>query len=392
MPVTVKFDPNSTSVQSAIIPDATPKNDGIMTKEQASELANVQSSLNPWGDWCDIDLCAASWQEERIHPGAATQEEFLVYRHWDPVTGLPQLANLDIPAADQFAAPTGSVAGPPYTFPIDWSQAAANPTIFCERDSLDTLLTANTNVEGVASYKVSVNPANFSLDRSGGHAGDFPVICYCKCIPIPKWVVQRSELLAAWNGQRGTTNPMVGGGIALLVEHWFAPRVNRNTLGIVAGTNNPFVFVVSAKFRGYGAALGGVQTEDSPINSIVPSLGGSIGGIAEPTAFPKMELSGGVTGNPLAQPAVDFALGDGGVVARVQHLIMIPSTVIKDGNVIDLYGIYLPITSNTGFQWVGAKYKWVAGDDLTEALTYLEPNSGLQLTTAMNKGQPRTTT
>lgn len=39
MPVTVKFDPHQSTVQAQIIQDATPNNDGVMTAEQAAELA-----------------------------------------------------------------------------------------------------------------------------------------------------------------------------------------------------------------------------------------------------------------------------------------------------------------------------------------------------------------
>ena len=39
MPVTVKFDPTANSLQSQIIPDATPRSDGVMTKEQVAALA-----------------------------------------------------------------------------------------------------------------------------------------------------------------------------------------------------------------------------------------------------------------------------------------------------------------------------------------------------------------
>jgi hypothetical protein len=45
MPVTVKFDPSSTQQQAAIIPDASAKNDGVMTKQQAQQLAALASTL-----------------------------------------------------------------------------------------------------------------------------------------------------------------------------------------------------------------------------------------------------------------------------------------------------------------------------------------------------------
>ena len=41
MSVTVKFDPAVLSPQAQIIPDATVNNDGVMTKEQAEELATL---------------------------------------------------------------------------------------------------------------------------------------------------------------------------------------------------------------------------------------------------------------------------------------------------------------------------------------------------------------
>jgi hypothetical protein len=41
MPANVKIEPNPTRAQSHIIPDATPKNDGIMTAEQAAKLAGL---------------------------------------------------------------------------------------------------------------------------------------------------------------------------------------------------------------------------------------------------------------------------------------------------------------------------------------------------------------
>jgi len=41
MPVQVKFDPHVTMPQVAVIQDATPENDGVMTKEQAAKLAGL---------------------------------------------------------------------------------------------------------------------------------------------------------------------------------------------------------------------------------------------------------------------------------------------------------------------------------------------------------------
>jgi len=41
MSVTVKFDPNVTQQQAAVIPDATPFSDGVMTKAQAAKLAGL---------------------------------------------------------------------------------------------------------------------------------------------------------------------------------------------------------------------------------------------------------------------------------------------------------------------------------------------------------------
>jgi hypothetical protein len=41
MPTTVKFDPTVIQAQAQIIPDATPTNDGVMTKEQAALLAQL---------------------------------------------------------------------------------------------------------------------------------------------------------------------------------------------------------------------------------------------------------------------------------------------------------------------------------------------------------------
>jgi hypothetical protein len=45
MPVIVKFDPNITQQQAAVIPDASPRNDGVMTAAMAAKLA----SLSPGG-------------------------------------------------------------------------------------------------------------------------------------------------------------------------------------------------------------------------------------------------------------------------------------------------------------------------------------------------------
>jgi hypothetical protein len=44
MPITVKFDPNVTSMQAAVIPDATTRNDGVMTKAQAAQLIGARAS------------------------------------------------------------------------------------------------------------------------------------------------------------------------------------------------------------------------------------------------------------------------------------------------------------------------------------------------------------
>ena len=41
MPVTVRFDPTSNSQQAVVIPDATPRNDGVMTKEMAALLLSL---------------------------------------------------------------------------------------------------------------------------------------------------------------------------------------------------------------------------------------------------------------------------------------------------------------------------------------------------------------
>lgn len=49
MPVTVKFDPNVTSPQAFVIPNATPRNDGVMTKEQAAILAGLSGQVAPSG-------------------------------------------------------------------------------------------------------------------------------------------------------------------------------------------------------------------------------------------------------------------------------------------------------------------------------------------------------
>jgi hypothetical protein len=44
MPVVVKFDPNTTQQQAAVIPDASPHNDGVMTKAQAAKLAGLSGA------------------------------------------------------------------------------------------------------------------------------------------------------------------------------------------------------------------------------------------------------------------------------------------------------------------------------------------------------------
>lgn len=53
MTVIVKFDPTATSPQAAIIPDATPKNDGVMTAIQADKLGRIlpgnAALMNPTG-------------------------------------------------------------------------------------------------------------------------------------------------------------------------------------------------------------------------------------------------------------------------------------------------------------------------------------------------------
>jgi hypothetical protein len=48
MPVTVKFDPNVTSPQSAIIPDATVNSDGVMTKAQVRSLTGAKGASILW--------------------------------------------------------------------------------------------------------------------------------------------------------------------------------------------------------------------------------------------------------------------------------------------------------------------------------------------------------
>ena len=49
MPVTIKFDPNTSQIQAAVIQDATPRNDGVMTKAQAALLAGVGPGVGQFG-------------------------------------------------------------------------------------------------------------------------------------------------------------------------------------------------------------------------------------------------------------------------------------------------------------------------------------------------------
>src|SRR5438270_12681515 len=50
MPVTVKFDPTVNSLQAQVISDATPFNDGVMSKAQAAKLANLSpGGFSPGG-------------------------------------------------------------------------------------------------------------------------------------------------------------------------------------------------------------------------------------------------------------------------------------------------------------------------------------------------------
>lgn len=368
------------------VPAATSASDGAFSAED-----KAQYERNPWGDWCEVDLCTVMWNEERLRPGALTEATFRVSRHWDVKTGLPQFANLDIPVADQFTALTGGAG--------TWQAAAANPSIFSEEDSLDFL--AADNVRRLAGYRATINPAAFSFATV---PGDFAVQCYCCCLDVPRWVIADANRLVAWTGHFGDVMGAAPGTtkIGLLVEHRMQCRVDRASAAAppfapLAGSQGKFGFSCSAKFRGYGAVQG-INTQDTPVNDVVPSPGlvapppGFVG--PNPayyplaSAFPLM----GFSGFPGSNPLLDFAAGDGGTIVRVQHLIEVPATVIKDGNTIELFGNFLyglPGVTNTAGLQACMKYKWLTSDQWP---SYLTPNTGKQLTTADNDGQPRTTT
>lgn len=227
-------------------------------------------------------------------------------------------------------------------------------------DALDTI--ADPSVQGGAISKVQIPP-------SGNLSG------YQAQIALPDFIFakQREFRLADWSGARG--DAMTDDGpdrVALLIEN-----VLVSTTGTEVTTLD--LMGVSVKFRGYGApaTVGSetVETQDTPIGPAFIFSSGT-------TAFPDMALPGDSPNG--TNPPVDFAAGDGGTngvfVARIQHLVEVPNTCAP-GDVAEIIAAIR--NSATGVQWYGAKYKWVRPP------YPIDPNTGTQLLSVDQEGQPR---
>jgi len=237
-------------------------------------------------------------------------------------------------------------------------------------DSLDA--SADPTVQGGATSKVALTTVNSALGLSG----------YMIQLAMPDFVInkQREFGLADWDGLRN--NAMGDDSSARRAIQIENVIVAKATAGQAAPLTTLAKMALSVKFRGYGAPLAGFgQTEDTPVGPV--SLNFGVGS----TAFPDMALPGDPGG---VNAAVSFPAGDGSLVARIQHLVEIPNTS-GPGDVMEIIAaLALPqgIVTGTGVQWYGAKYRYIT---LTGGGSYpIDPNTGAQLFTADDEGQPRT--
>jgi hypothetical protein len=281
-------------------------------------MANTRSSM--WGDWRALNLYGLPWF---------------------------------------FDAPDGDFSG-------------ARPLLSTDlrADALDAA--ADPSVQGGAISKVAI----FAGGGSGYQYGELGLNGYMAQIAVPDFVInkQREFRLADWSGARDDAMGDGSDRHAILIENVIVAAAQASQIG------TPLLTLarmgLSVKFRGYGAPVGGEETEDTPVGPAFIFSSGT-------TAFPDMVLPGDAGG---FNAAVDFTAGDDALVARIQHLIEIPNT-ISIGDVLEIIAaLELPQETATGFgvQWYGAKYKWV------QPPYPLDPNTGAQLLTADDEGQPRT--
>ena len=265
MPVTVRFDPTANSLQSQIIPDASPNNDGVMNKSQAAALVDA----SPWDEPTQVELHSRNFTKITVVPGR-------------PAIRIP------------------SCPGPDTVRPVDNLDPSPAQTAiaFLEKDFADTFGPLGTGPDmvfrGTDNLQVAINPKNFG--SQGAIAGVFPIVQ----IPIPNFVVDAAGL-APWSGQRDTS--MGAGQVALVVENFHTARIDYAT-GVPL-VQPPYGFLPFYKITGFGIPNQGNPCQDTPVagagvhNYIFPD------GISD---FPPSEAFGlnptTLTDNPLTAGAV----------------------------------------------------------------------------------------
>jgi len=217
--------------------------------------------------------------------------------------------------------------------------AAAN----VETDAIDSA--ADPSVQGGAT-----NKPRFSTGGSPLNAG------YMHQIAIPDSVVNKQRERVAWDGVAGTPmDDSASDRIALEVDNFI----------LIASSPATMLFKLSAKFRGYGAPVGGAQTEDVYV--------GPAGFGQAVSVFPRMSVA-----------LAPILISPGFFMARIRHLIEVPNTV-GPGDVVELVTLFqMPFVDEFGrnVRFQTARYRWV------KPPYEVDPNTGLQLTGT--EAQPRT--
>jgi hypothetical protein len=324
--------------------------------------------------WAEINLYRADWMEFLLSntspQGVPLPGGFETRRHFDPRTGYA--ATLLDPPAAPLPQPGMSSIQMRQDF---WNAVGPAGVPLPKRGA---------NITKVVTLN---GPGIFSIPFGAPQIPFVPLLCYCHCITVPDFT-PTDMATASWTGSLGA--PMGPGRFALQIEHVFSPLLDPVTQVMVPGSDAPFQFQLAATFRGYGcpnpAPISPAQTQDTAVAGVIPNPGGTIAGLAEPTAFPGMLLNSGFPG---ASPSVDFALGDSGLIARVQHLIQLPETA-SPGDIVELEGAFnlanagfSGFVAHPGIQWTAAKYRWIAQP------YPFTVNSGKQLLAATGQGQPR---
>jgi hypothetical protein len=126
-------------------------------------------------------------------------------------------------------------------------------------------------------------------------------------------------------------------------------------------------FGMSVKFRGYGAPVGGEETEDTPVG---PGLVGQVGS----SAFPDMNVDVLIPFTGIASFLFTLLVG----TVRVRHIVELPDTV-GPGDVIEINAFastdfdFLPFTSGN-LQWTAGRWRFI------NPPYSIDPNTGEQLT------------